>query len=95
MVPAALAALVLLASDEKLSKPFAVEADSALIDVEGGHAAPFVHDVDGDGLSDLLVGQFSGGKLRLHRNVGSRGSPRFAGASFVQAAGTDASVPFG
>ena len=95
MVPAALAVLALLASGGDLSKPFAVEAGDGLIDVEGGHAAPFLHDLDGDGLGDLLVGQFSGGKLRLYRNVGSRGTPRFTSPSFVQAAGTDAAVPYG
>ena len=95
MVPAAPAVLALLASGGELSRPFAVEAGDALIDVEGGHAAPFVHDFDGDGLADLLVGQFTGGKLRLHRNVGSRGTPRFASPSFVRAAGTDVAVPYG
>ena len=95
MVPAVFTVLALLSSGEALSKPFAVEADGALIDVEAGHAAPFVHDVDSDGLSDLLVGQFAGGKLRLFRNVGSRETPRFSASGFVRAAGTDVSVPFG
>jgi hypothetical protein len=88
-------ALALLAPGGGLSAPFPVEARGGTIDVEGGHAVPFLHDLDGDGLSDLLVGQFAGGKLRIYRNVGSRGAPRFEDFSFFRAAGAEASIPFG
>jgi hypothetical protein len=44
------------------------------INVDMGHAAPFVADLKGDGDMVLLVGQFGQGKLRLYPNVGSRRS---------------------
>jgi hypothetical protein len=52
-------------------------ADGKPIDVErSGHAAPAVGDFDGDGKPDLLVGQFSGGKMRIYRNVGTAKQPK-------------------
>jgi hypothetical protein len=81
--------------DVQLEPPFLVQAGDAPIDVAGGHSAPFFHDVDGDGLDDLLVGQFEGGHLRVYRNVGERGAPRFAEHELLQAGGSAASVPYG
>ncbi len=57
--------------------PFRVKAGESWIDVEVGHAAPLWYDWDGDGLEDLLVGQFGEGKLRIYRNVGKKGAPAF------------------
>ncbi len=79
----------------ELAPPFVVEASGAAIDVEGGHAAPFVRDFDGDGRADLLVGQFAAGRLRIYRNVGERGAPGFAGFELFRAGGELASIPFG
>ena len=44
-------------------EPVRLEAAGKPIDTEIGHAAPFVCDFDGDGLKDLLVGQFGDGIL--------------------------------
>jgi hypothetical protein len=79
----------------QLEPPFLVEAGGSPIDVAGGHSAPFFHDVDGDGLDDLLVGQFEGGHLRVYRNGGERGAPRFAEHGLLEAGGSAASVPYG
>jgi hypothetical protein len=38
-------------------------ADGKAIDVTTGHAAPYVLDFDGDGVRDLLVGEFGDGKF--------------------------------
>jgi hypothetical protein len=57
--------------------PFRIEAAGQPIDVEIGHAAPLVTDWDGDGVRDLLVGQFADGHLRIYRNVGTNARPRF------------------
>ena len=63
------------------------------IDVEIGHATPNLADWDGDGKTDLLVGQFGGGKLRVYLNRGTNAEPRFKGFTYVQAGGKDATVP--
>ena len=59
-------------------------AGAAPIDVDVGHAAPFVGDFDGDGRPDLLVGQFGDGKLRIYRNAGDAKAPRFDEVRVVQ-----------
>jgi len=44
--------------DFPLSVPVRLEANGIPIDVTVGHAAPYIIDFDGDGLDDLLVGEF-------------------------------------
>jgi hypothetical protein len=60
-----------------LAPPVKILAGGKAIDVEVGHAAPCVADLAGDGKLSLLVGQFSGGKLRAYANSGSKTEPRF------------------
>src|SRR5262249_51790432 len=50
-----------------------------------GHAAPAVGDFYGDGKPALLVGQFSGGKLRVYRNTGTAGAPKFGDFEWFKA----------
>ena len=57
-----------------------------------GHSGPCLHDVDGDGRRDLLVGDFSG-LFRLFRNVGTDQVPRYAAAVNLQSGRVDAKVP--
>lgn len=94
----ALAAAVCRAADvrpNELAAPVRLEAADGVVDVEVGHAAPYLADYDGDGLVDLLVGQFGGGKLRWYRNVGSNSEPKFAASAWVEAAGTPAATSAG
>lgn len=76
-----------------LSKPYRVESSGKVIDTGGanGHSAPSVVDLDGDGLQDLVVGDF-GGRFQLHRNVGSNAKPVYESKGTLQAAGADAEV---
>jgi len=57
-----------------------------------GHSGPWVEDVDGDGLRDLVVGDFSG-LFRVYRNQGTNQTPRYAAAVNLQAGKNDAKVP--
>jgi hypothetical protein len=55
-----------------------------------GYACPCWADVDGDGKKDLLVGQFSGGKIKVHKNLGDG---KYAAGEWLQAGGQVAEVP--
>jgi len=75
-----------------LAAPVKVMAGGKPIAADSGHAAPLVHDVDGDGLGDLLVGQFGGGTCRVYRNVGTRQEPRFDSFELLKAGGAPAAM---
>ena len=83
----------LVSDAPELSAPYQVLANGKPIDVDIGHAAPFFTDWDGDGLKDLLVGQFGEGKLRIYRNVGTQKEPKFSDFFYFQAAGADGTIP--
>ena len=78
-----------------LADPVQVYDGSEQINVTQGYAAPFVCDFNGDGMKDLLVGQFGGGKLRFYPNRGTNAQPAFDGFTYVQINGADISVPSG
>lgn len=71
-----------------------MDGDEA-INVDIGHAAPFYYDIDGDGVRDLLVGQFGEGKLRIYKNHGTDAKPEFKGFEWLKANGDIARVPTG
>lgn len=73
--------------------PVRLRADGQFIDTgsAGGHSAPCVEDLDGDGLKDLIVGDY-GGKFRLYRNVGTANGPSYENEGFIQAGDQDANV---
>jgi hypothetical protein len=72
-----------------------LEADGMAIDARVGHLVPCVADWNGDGLKDLIVGQFSQGKIRLYVNAGTAAEPVLKDAGFMQAGGEDISLPAG
>ncbi len=72
------------------------------IDAAGGHAAPCVADLDGDGVRDLLVGQFLwegptrwGARIRYFRNRGTDKAPRFLGFTNLKGGDVEARAPTG
>ena len=78
-----------------LAPPVRLEAAGKPIDTNIGHAAPFVCDFDGDGVKDLLVGQFGEGILWIYRNEGTNSQPKLApGVKFKQGK-EDGRVPSG
>jgi hypothetical protein len=78
-----------------LARPVRLLAGGQPINVDIGHAAPFVADLTGEGKPALLVGQFGGGKLRIYPNSGSKAEPKFDKFAYLQAGGKEASVPSG
>ena len=80
---------------QQFEKPFRLQAGGKPIDVDVGHAQPYVVDFDGDGVRDLLVGQFGQGRLRIYKNVGTDRAPRFDKFEWFEAGGEIASVKAG
>ncbi len=80
---------------DELEAPKALKAGGEIIDVDIGHAAPFVTDFDADGLDDLLVGQFGNGQLRMYRNVGTPTKPRYERFEWFRVGGTLGAIPSG
>ncbi len=61
--------LVFLVQQNKgypFEEPILLRSGGEIIDVEMGHAAPLLVDLDGDGKRELLVGQFGEGRLRIY-----------------------------
>ena len=88
-----LAAVDPVASD--LAPPVQLHAGGQPINVDMGHAAPFVADLKGDGNMTLLVGQFGEGRLRLYPNIGTRKDPKFDKFEWFQAGGKVVTLPAG
>jgi hypothetical protein len=79
----------------ELATPVRLEAAGKPIDTENGHAAPYVCDFDGDGLKDLLVGQFGDGLLWIYHNEGTNSEPKLAAGVKFKEDKEDGRVPSG
>ncbi len=79
------------AGDAEFAAPVRLKAGGEFIRTEEpGYAAPCIHDFDGDGLKDLIVGQFAGGKMKVYR--GMEGG-KYAAGTWLEAEGETAEVP--
>ena len=75
----------------KFEPPVRLKAADGFVKVESpGYAAPCWHDVDNDGKKDLVVGQFSKGKLRVYTNLGDG---KLAAGKWLEAEGAVAEIP--
>ncbi len=79
----------------EFEKPFRVEADGQPVAVESpGYACPTMADVDGDGVPDLVVGQFRAGNMQFFRNLaGKNQPPQFAAGEWLMTNEDRAVVP--
>ncbi|MHC4940290.1 MAG: hypothetical protein ACYTHK_15200 [Planctomycetota bacterium] len=91
----AVIALAGLVFAQEFEKPVRLEAGGEFINVDIGHAAPYVFDWNKDGKRDLLVGQFGSGKLRIYLNTGSDIQPKYETLEWFKAGGAVATVPAG
>lgn len=94
IVFALLPAAVSMAALPQFAAPFKVQAGGGDLTVEL-ISDPFMVDWDGDGLNDLIVGQFTGGKIRFYPNTGTNQNPAFSGYTFLQADGADITTTYG
>jgi hypothetical protein len=82
-----------IASD--LTEGVKLEAGDEVIDVPVGHLVPCVVDWNQDRKKDLIVGQFSGGKVRLYLNKGTDRKPKLGDFVYMEAGGKEISLPAG
>jgi hypothetical protein len=85
----------IFALDPGLEPPRLAKSAGRPIQIEGGHLAPVMADLDGDGADDLIVGDFEPGGIRFFRNLGRRGSPEFEGHVVLRARGKEIRVDAG
>ena len=95
LVLAGLMTMASISLSAELAEPIRLEVAGKPIDTEIGHAAPFVCDFDGDGLKDLLVGQFGEGLLRIYRNEGTNSEPKLAAGVKFKEGKEDGRIPSG
>lgn len=91
-----LIAAICLGQTPVFDDPVPIVANGVPINVgTGGNASPFLIDWNGDGKQDLLLGQYSGGKVRFYENIGTNFDPIFGDFIYLQADGVDISVSYG
>lgn len=81
------------ATQSDLETPVRLEAGGKVIDTvkDVGHSGPQFYDLDGDGLKDLLVGDFIGHVL-VFKNVGTAKAPQFEAKGPLTADGEEVKI---
>lgn len=80
-----------IAGAAEFESPVRLTAEGAPVRVESpGYAAPCWADINGDGLKDLLVGQFSKGQIKVYKNLGKG---KLAAGEWLKTGDSVAEVP--
>lgn len=79
----------------QLQEGVLLQADGKEINIGVGHLVPVVTDWNDDGKKDLLIGQFSGGKIGLYLNTGTDAAPELKFSGNLAAGGAEISLPAG
>lgn len=74
--------------------PFIIQANGVNL-VADIICDPVFTDWNGDGLNDLVIGQFTQGKVRFYPNSGTSQNPVFTTFSYLQADGADITCSYG
>ncbi len=78
-------------AEVEFEKPVRLVGGDELIKVESpGYAAPCLADLDGDGVKDLLVGQFRKGKIKVYPG---KGEGKFGKGDWLRIGDEIAEVP--
>ena len=95
MLAAAVVGPSLAAADFSFAQPRQLNGGDKAIEVESpGYAAPSLADLNGDGVADLLVGQFRDGKIGFYKgSKGENGKLSFGAHEWLQAGGEIAKIP--
>jgi hypothetical protein len=83
-----------LAQAPDFEPSYRLECAGSAIDV-GYYGSPCVADWDGDGVQDLILGQFSNGYIRFYKNEGTNADPVLNSFSYLQADGSNISMGYG
>jgi hypothetical protein len=90
-----LALLALQAQSPRFLPPTPLLFEGVPFTVPGGHAAPAVHDLDQDGLEDLIVGHFKFGQIVVFKNLGSPSKHVYRHGELLMAGDKPISVSYG
>jgi len=74
--------------------PVPIQASGSNINV-GSNGSPFVFDWNSDGRKDLLLGQYTEGRIRFYANTGTNNNPAFGTFTYLQADGSDIILSYG
>lgn len=93
-IPLLLLAAVAASGAFSFAPVYYLKCAGTTIDVQY-YGSPCVVDWDGDGLKDLITGQFYYGNVRFYQNEGTNESPVFNSFSYLQADGVNIAMAYG
>jgi len=93
-VPLLLLSAIAVSGTFSFAPPYYMECAGTPIDV-GNYGSPCIVDWDGDGLKDMITGQFDYGRIRFYKNEGTNEDPIFNSYAFLQANGSMISMGYG